>query len=82
MFPQDQKEGGGIEDLEAVYALAHTLLAYTTILCCVNTVKRGVLHPFPPLGGNTKGTLGGCAVYTTPFQSMAKCILNLDLLYM
>ena len=45
-----RKGGGGIEHLEAVHALAHTLLAYTTILCCMNTVKRGVLPPFPPLG--------------------------------
>ena len=36
--------------LEAVYALAHTLLAYTTILCCVNAGKKGLLCPFPPLG--------------------------------
>ena len=47
-FPpfQDLKEGGrGSEHLEVVLALAH---AY--ILCCVNTVKRGVIHPLPPLG--------------------------------
>ena len=45
-----KKRGAGIEHLEAVYARAHTLLAYTTILCCVNTVKRRVLHPpSPPL---------------------------------
>ena len=35
--------GGGDEHIEAVYTWAHTLLAYTTILCCVNTVIRGVL---------------------------------------
>ena len=39
--------GMGIEHLEAVYAL-DTYIA--TILCCVNTVKSGVLHP---LGGNS-----------------------------
>ena len=38
-----KKGGGGIEHFEAVYAVAYTLLVYTTILCCVNTVKRGVL---------------------------------------
>ena len=50
---KNQKEGGGggggggIEHLEAVYAWAHKMLAYTTtILCCVNTVKRG---PMPCL---------------------------------
>ena len=42
--------GGGIEHLESVYAWAHTSLAYTTILCWVNTVKRGCCTPFPPLG--------------------------------
>ena len=42
--------GGGIEHLEAVYAWAHTLLAYTTILC---RMKKGVLHSLPPFGGNT-----------------------------
>ena len=48
MFPPGLKRGGGggIEHLEAVYALAHALLAYTTILCCMNTVKRGVLCHF------------------------------------
>ena len=35
--------GGGW--VELFYALAHTLLAYTTILCCVNTVKRGCCTP-------------------------------------
>ena len=40
--------GGGIEHLEAVCALAHTLLAYTTILCCA---------PLPPFGGNTAHTI-------------------------
>ena len=45
--------GGGVEHLEAVYVWAHTLLAYTTILCCVNTVKRRVLRPLPLFGGNT-----------------------------
>ena len=49
VFPQE----GGIEHLEAVYAWAHTLLAYTTTSCCVNTEKRGVLWPPPPFGGNT-----------------------------
>ena len=41
--------GGGIEHLEAVCAMAHTLLSFTTILCCVNTVKVGCA----PLWGNT-----------------------------
>ena len=59
MFPP----GGGIEDLEAVYARSHTLLAYNTILCCVNTVKGEgggggggggeVLCPPSPFGKNT-----------------------------
>ena len=59
-FPQEGGGGGGaIEHLEAVYAWAHTLLAYTTILCCVNTVKGGggggggVLCPPYPFGKNT-----------------------------
>ena len=53
--PRIMKKGGGIEHLEAVYALAHTLLAYTTILCCVNTVtvKMGCCTRLPPFGGNT-----------------------------
>ena len=52
MFPPGLKGGGGggggrgIEHLEAIYALARS---YTAILCCVNTVKRGVLHPFTAL---------------------------------
>ena len=33
---KNKRGGGGIEHLEAVYAWAHTLLAYATILCCVN----------------------------------------------
>ena len=30
-----RKRGGGIEHLEAIYALAHTLLAYTLLSCDV-----------------------------------------------
>ena len=48
--------GGGIviERLETVYAWAHTLLAYTTtILCCMNTAKRGGTAPPSPLLGET-----------------------------
>ena len=58
-FPQEGGGGGGgggggaIEDLEAVYARSHTLLAYTTIMCCVNTVKGGGCAPLPPLVKNT-----------------------------
>ena len=43
-----KKRGGGVE---AVYALAYTLLAYNTILCCTNMV---VLRPF---WGNTGSIL-------------------------
>ena len=43
VFPPGLKRRGGDEHFGAVYAWAHTLLAYTTILCCVNTVIRGVL---------------------------------------
>ena len=39
--------GGGIEHLDAVYAWA----AYTTILCCMNTVNRRVLCPLSPIWG-------------------------------
>ena len=35
----------------------HTLLAYTTIPCCVNPVKRRCCAPFSPLGEH-------CTVYT------------------
>ena len=44
-FPQEV--GGGDEHLDSVYAWAHThcYIAYTTILCCVNTVKRGCCAP-------------------------------------
>ena len=42
MFPPGLKTRREIEHCEA---LAHTLVAYTTILCCVDKVKRGVLHP-------------------------------------
>ena len=41
-------KGEGVEHLGAVHDLAHTLLAPSTILCCMNTVKRAVLF-----GGNT-----------------------------
>ena len=51
VLPPGLKRSGGIEHLEAVYAWAHTLPAYTTILCCVNTIKKGgAAPPFPPLG--------------------------------
>ena len=50
--------------LEALYAWAHTLLAYTTILCCENTVKGGgggggggggvAPSPLHPFGGNVE----------------------------
>ena len=52
MFPQGKKEREGDEHLETVNALA---LAYTTILCCVNTVKGGGGGgaPLSPFGGNT-----------------------------
>ena len=47
VFPPRIKKkggGGGFEHLEAVYAVAHTLLAYiTTILCCVNALWGSLL---------------------------------------
>ena len=40
--------GGGGGGIEHLYAWAHTLLAYTTILCCV---KLDAVPPFPPCMG-------------------------------
>ena len=51
-FPPGEQRRG-VEHLQAVHALAHTLVAYTTVLCCMNTVKRGCCTPLPPFGGNT-----------------------------
>ena len=51
VFPQEKK---GVSTLK-LFMPGHicTLLAYTTILCCVNTVKKGGAVPPPPFGGNT-----------------------------
>ena len=57
-FPQGLKEGGGGGGLSTLklFMPGH-IHAYTTILCCVNKVKRGgggggggVLRPLPPFG--------------------------------
>ena len=49
VFPPGLKRGGeGIEHLEAVYALAHTLLAHIYYYP-VNMVKRGGAAPPSPL---------------------------------
>ena len=51
VFPPGLKEGRGIEHLEAVYAWAHTLLAYTMYypVLCEHGRKRGAVYtPFPP----------------------------------
>ena len=46
----------GVEHLEAVYACLNTMLAYTTILCCMHIVKGG--------GGGGGG--GGCYAPLSP----------------
>ena len=61
MFKKEKRRG--VEHLEAVYAWAHTLLAYTTILCCVEHGKNGgggvVLRPPSPFWGKHSVCLWG-----------------------
>ena len=48
VFPQEKK---GVSTLK-LFMPGH-ICTYTTILCCVNTVKKGGAVPPPPFGGNT-----------------------------